>query len=183
LAGSFSKNLLPGIRVGFLVVPSYIRQRFVAIKQTTDLLTSPLNQRALHAYLESGHFSEHLERVRTAYRERRDAMLAAVAKHFPANATWRCPEGGMYLWITMPTPGPTATDLYLTAINYSVAFAIGSVFSASGSFTHTLRLSFVTQPPAAIEEGIRRLGKAWKELVNRHNKTIQTANYQPVHIL
>jgi len=183
LAGSFSKNLLPGIRVGFLVVPSYMRQRFVAIKQSTDLLTSPLNQRALHAYLESGHLTGHLAQVRTAYRERRDAMLAAVAKHFPANATWRCPEGGMYLWITMPTPGPTATDLYLTAINYSVAFAIGSVFSASGSFTHTLRLSFVTQPPAAIEEGIRRLGKAWKELVNRHNKTVQTANYQPVHIL
>ena len=183
VAGSFSKNLLPGIRVGFMVVPSYIRERFIAIKQTTDLLTSPLNQRALHSYLESGHLDKHLDQVRTAYRERRDAMLAAVEKHFPVDASWNCPEGGMYLWVNMPTPGPNATDLYLTAINYNVAFAIGSVFSASGSFTHTLRLSFVTQSPQAIEEGIRRLGKAWKELVNRHRQTAQPANYQPVHIL
>jgi 2-aminoadipate transaminase len=166
-----------------MVVPSYIRERFVAVKQTTDLLTSPLNQRALHSYLESGHLAEHLDRVRAAYRERRDAMLAAVEKHFPAEASWRCPEGGMYLWVTMPTPGPNATDLYLAAINYNVAFAIGSVFSASGSFTHTLRLSFVTQSPPNIEEGIRRLGKAWKELVSRHSKIAQPVNYQPVHIL
>jgi len=166
-----------------MVVPAYIRERFIAIKQTTDLLTSPLNQRALHSYLASGHLAEHLERVRTAYRERRDAMLAAVDRHFPSDASWRCPEGGMYLWVTMPTPGPSATDLYLSAINYNVAFAIGSVFSASGSFTHTLRLSFVTQPPDAIEEGIRRLGKAWKELMNRYDKAVQPANYQPVHIL
>ncbi len=183
LASSFSKILVPGIRVGFLVVPAYLHRRFIAAKQTTDLLTSPLNQRALHAYLESGHLAHHLDRVRRAYQQRRDAMLAAVARHFPAEARWQCPDGGMYLWVKMPAHGPSATDLYLTAINYNVAFAVGSVFSASGGFSHTLRLSFVTQPPDAIEEGIRRLGKAWKELTARHAKSNQPANYQPMHIL
>ncbi|MBN1991285.1 MAG: PLP-dependent aminotransferase family protein [Anaerolineae bacterium] len=184
LAGGFSKTLVPGIRIGYLAVPAYVRERLIAIKQTTDLLTSPLNQRALFAYLQSGHFSQHLNRVRTAYQERRDTMLAAVKQYFPAEARWRCPQGGMYLWVEMPSPGPTATDLYLTAINYNVAFAIGSVFSASGSFAHALRLSFVTHTPQEIQEGIRRLGKAWKELLARQAAAAAPAHYQPaLHIL
>ena len=185
LAGGFSKILVPGIRIGYLVVPSYLRERFIAIKQTMDLLTSPLNQRALHAYLQSGDFEQHLKQVRAAYKERRDAMLSAVERHFPAEATWSYPQGGMYLWVTMPADGPTATDLYLAAINYNVAFAIGSVFSPgnSSSFARSLRLSFVTNSPQEIEEGIWRLGKAWKELLSRHATTTQSG-YQPaVHIL
>ncbi|MFC1974994.1 PLP-dependent aminotransferase family protein [Chloroflexota bacterium] len=182
LAGGFSKTLVPGIRIGYLVVPSYLRERIIATKQTADILTSPLNQRALHAYLQSGHFAQHLNLVRTAYKERRDAVLAAVEQHFPAEASWHCPQGGMYLWVKMPPFGPTATDLYLSAINYNVAFAVGSVFSASGSFSRALRLSFVTNTPRKIEEGIRRLGKAWQELVVRHTQS-HPSNYQPVHIL
>jgi DNA-binding transcriptional MocR family regulator len=184
LAGGFSKILAPGIRIGYLAVPSYLRERLIATKQTIDLLTSPLNQRALHAYLQSGHFAQHLQQVRTAYQERRNAMLAAVEKHFPTEASWHCPQGGMYLWVKMPAPGPTATDLYLTAINYNVAFAVGSVFSASGSFSHALRLSFVTHTPQEIVEGIRRLGKAWKELLTRYTEVTPQSDYQPaLHIL
>jgi 2-aminoadipate transaminase len=183
LAGGFSKILAPGIRIGFLVAPVYARDRLLAIKQTIDILTSPLNQRALHAYLQSGHFSEHLRQVRAAYRQRRDAMLAAVQQYLPAEAQWQIPLGGNYLWVNMPPNGPSATDLYLAAINYNVAFALGPVFSTSGSFTHALRLSFVTQPPAAIEEGIRRLGKAWRELVNRYTYTLPQPDRLPVHIL
>lgn len=183
LAGGFSKILAPGIRIGFVLVPAYARERILAAKQATDILTSPLTQRALHAYLQNGHFAEHLQQVRAAYTERRDTMLAAVEQHFPAEALWRCPSGGMYLWITMPANGPTATDLYLAAINYNVAFAIGSVFSASGAFTHSLRLSFVTHPPQAIEEGMRRLGKAWKELAARRVHAVHLPERYPVHIL
>ncbi|HRV94415.1 MAG TPA: PLP-dependent aminotransferase family protein [Anaerolineae bacterium] len=172
-AGGFSKTLVPGIRIGYLVAPSQLQERLVATKQTTDILTSPLNQRALHAYLESGHFPIHLETVRNGYRTRRDAMLAAMAQHFPAEARWRCPAGGIYLWVEMPQPGPTATELYLTAINYNVAFSIGSVFSAGGFFAHAMRLNFAGCPPDVIEEGIRRLGKAWKELLARSNAMIE----------
>lgn len=168
-AGGFSKTLVPGIRIGYLVAPQSLQARLVTTKQTTDILTSPLNQRALHAYLRSGHFSTHLKTVRAAYKERRDIMVAAMEQHFPTEARWRCPTGGIYLWVEMPPHGPTATELYLIAINYNVAFSIGSVFSAGGLFAHAMRLNFAVRPPNEIEEGIRRLGKAWKELLARTN--------------
>ena len=179
-AGGFSKTLAPGIRIGYLTAPPLLHRRIVANKQTADIFTSPLNQRALHAYLQGDHFEQHLLRVRQAYRSRRNVMLAALGRHFPPEVTWRCPEGGIYIWVEMPTDGPTAIDLYLAAINYNVAFAVGSVFSASGSFTNAFRLNFVSQAPEQIEEGIRRLGKAWQELLARHMPT-DTApfNQQP----
>lgn len=161
----FSKSLVPGIRIGYMVVPRPLRERIIAAKQTADILTSPLNQRALHAYLAGGHFPHHLDTVRRAYRERRDAMLDAARRYFPAQARWRTPEGGLYLWVEMPDDGPTAADLYLAAINYNVAFAIGSVFSASGTTQRAMRLNFASRTPAEIEEGMRRLGKAWRELL------------------
>ncbi len=182
-AGGFSKTLVPGIRIGYLVAPAAMQERIIATKQTADILTSPLNQRALHVYLSESHFTGHLERVRRAYKARRDAMIDAAERHFPAEARWRCPTGGMYLWVEMPPTGPTATELYLTAINYSVAFSIGSVFSASGSFAHSLRLNFVAHRSEEIEEGIRRLGKAWKELLARPVETVEHSHRSAVHIL
>jgi len=182
-AGGFSKTLVPGIRIGYLIAPPLLHRRIVASKQTADIFTSPLNQRALHTYLQSGHFDQHLQRVRQAYRERRDAMLAAIQHHFPAEAHWRTPQGGMYIWVEMPPEGPSATDLYLAAINYNVAFAIGAVFSASGAFTNALRLNFVTYPPQQIEEGIRRLSKAWKELLTRYVNSDQMNHRAAMHIL
>ncbi len=182
-AGGFSKTLIPGIRIGYLAAPTAWRERVVAAKQTADILTSPLNQYALNIYLQSGHFAEHIFQVRRAYHERRDAMLAAARQYFPAGVTWRCPEGGIYIWIEMPPSGPTATDLYLAAINYNVAFAIGSVFSASGSFAHAMRLNFASCSPQEIEEGMRRLGKAWKELVGRKMTITQPSHRPAVPIL
>ena len=184
-AGGYSKTLAPGIRIGYLAVPKLLYERIVATKQTADILTAPLNQRALFTYLQSGHFDEHLHQVRRAYRERRDAMLAAAEQFLPAEARLNCPEGGIYLWIEMPPSGPTATDLYLMSINYNVAFALGSVFSASGSFTHALRLNFAAHAPTEIEEGLRRLGKAWHELVVRYGKRdVSQPNRRPaLHIL
>ncbi len=167
-AGGFSKSLVPGIRIGFLAAPHMLQERIIATKQTADILTSPLNQRALHAYLSTGHFAEHLELIRREYKIRRDAMLEAAHRYFPAGATWRSPAGGIYLWVEMAPDGPTATELYLTAINYNVAFSIGSVFSAGGGFSRAMRLNFAAQAPDIIEEGIRRLGKAWHELLARH---------------
>jgi DNA-binding transcriptional MocR family regulator len=166
-AGGFSKTLIPGIRIGYLVAPASLQERVVAAKQTADILTSPLNQRALDVYLKSGHFTQHLKRVQRAYQDRRDAMIEAAYRYFPAEARWSEPRGGMYLWVEMPAAGPSATELYLTAINYNVAFSIGAVFSASGRFSHAMRLNFVLHPPEEIEEGMRRLGKAWKELLSR----------------
>lgn len=171
-AGGFSKTLVPGIRIGYLIAPVILQERMIATKQTADILTSPLNQRALHTYLCSGHFEEHLNLVRREYKTRRDVMIEAAERYFPPEASWRVPEGGIYLWVEMSPDGPTATELYLTAINYNVAFSIGSVFSASGSFSRAMRLNFAVQPPEEINEGIRRLGKAWHELLARHSSTV-----------
>ncbi|MBE7551141.1 MAG: PLP-dependent aminotransferase family protein [Anaerolineales bacterium] len=175
LAGGFGKTLAPGLRIGYLVAPSAWQERVIAAKQTADILTSPLNQYALHSYLHSGHYADHLSLTRRAYRERRDLMAAAARRYFPQEAVWRCPAGGMYLWVEMPPSGPTATDLYMAAINYSVVFALGSVFSASNSFSHAMRLNFATPALDEIEEGMRRLGKAWKELLAR-NIRVQPVN-------
>jgi len=182
-AGGFSKTLVPGIRIGYLVAPEGLQERIVATKQTADILTSPLNQRALHAYLTGGYYPQHLATVRAAYQARREAMIKAAEQYFPAEARWRRPEGGMYLWVEMSANGPTATELYLTAINYSVAFSIGSVFSASGSFNYAMRLSFAAHAPDEIEEGMRRLGKAWKELLARPTRPAQSRRRPAVHIL
>ncbi|MCK6625864.1 MAG: PLP-dependent aminotransferase family protein [Anaerolineae bacterium] len=182
-AGGYGKTLAPGLRIGYLAAPSAWQERVIAAKQTADILTSPLNQHALHAYLQSGHYDEHLCLTRRVYRERRDLMIAAVQRYFPAEATWRCPTGGMYLWLEMPPSGPTATDLYLAGINYNVAFAIGSVFSASGAFSHALRLNFATPAADEIEEGMRRLGKAWKELLTRSLNVPQPSQRCAVPIL
>ncbi|MFQ5612876.1 MAG: PLP-dependent aminotransferase family protein [Anaerolineae bacterium] len=179
-AGGFSKVLVPGIRIGYLVAPRPLRERLIVAKQTADILTSPLNQRALHAYLAAEHLPGHLATVRRAYRERRDVMVSAAEGHFPAEARWRKPDGGLYLWVEMPPEGPTATDLYLAAINYNVAFAIGSVFSAGGSAQYAMRLNFASCAPDEIEEGLRRLGKAWRELLSR---APAASRPQGVHIL
>ncbi|MEA3345452.1 MAG: PLP-dependent aminotransferase family protein [Chloroflexota bacterium] len=161
---SFSKILLPGIRVGYVVAPRRIRERLVAAKRSTDLFTSSLMQRALAEYLAAGHLDRHLSRVRQVYRTRRNAMLDGLARHLSADARWNIPQGGLCLWVTLKSD-VSAVQLYLTAIGYGVAFAVGSVFFPQVSPSSSLRLNFAAYEPKLIEEGLRRLGKALREEV------------------
>ncbi|MGD2144157.1 MAG: PLP-dependent aminotransferase family protein, partial [Anaerolineae bacterium] len=163
---SFSKLLLPGIRVGYVTALAGLRDRLVTIKQAADLFTSSLMQRALTDYLESGHLDAHLATVHRVYRERRDAMLAGLARYMPAEARWTNPDGGLCLWLTLP-PSVSAAQLYLTAIDRGVAFAVGSVFFPEDPAPSALRLNFAAHPTARIEEGLRRLGRAVREHVGR----------------
>ena len=162
---SYSKNFIPGLRLGYLLTPMALQDRVVALKQTMDISSSSLNQRALHVYLERGLLPEHFKRVREAYKVRRAVILEAARRYLPRSARWQIPTGGLYLWIDMAADGPTATDLYLKTINYDVAFAIGSVFFAHNPSPYTLRLNYAVYPPEQIREGMRRLGKAWQELL------------------
>jgi DNA-binding transcriptional MocR family regulator len=167
---SFSKFLLPGIRVGYLALPQRLRerrrQRLIRGKQAADLLTNPLMQRALALYLEREGLPDHLATICDAYRERRDAMLAALARRMPSRTRWTQPEGGLCLWVTLP-PDVAAGELYLTAIEHGVAFALGSVFfprrRGTRSGASSLRLNFAAHPPVRIDEGLRRLGRAVRE--------------------
>lgn len=159
---SFSKILLPGIRVGYMVASGHIRERLIAAKQSADLFTSSLMQRALAEYLAAGHLDRHLAQVCRVYKARRDAMLDGLSRYLPDGAKWTVPLGGLCLWVTLPSRISTV-QLYLSAINYGVAFAVGSVFRPDGRSSSTLRLNFAANPPDRIEEGLRRLAKALRE--------------------
>lgn len=156
---TFSKMLMPGLRVGFLVAEGPVYSSLVDWKSLTDLNTSSLLQRAVEAYVTVGRYQSHLRRSCQIYRKRRDAMLRAVQNHLPGVRV-TAPQGGLYLWLRLPE-GLSSDDLLPLACAEGVTFAPGgSFFSDPREGAPYLRLNFVTQPPERIEEGIRRLGQA-----------------------
>ena len=161
-ASGFSKILLPGTRIGYLIAGGDLRDRLARVKQAADVCTPGLNQRAMHLYLASGALVGHLNRVRAELRMRCEAACDAARRYLPPGARWEEPTGGLYLWVQLPDDGPTAAELYVTAVQHGVAYAIGTLFHTDGGGNRHIRLNFATQPPARIEEGFRRLGEAWK---------------------
>lgn len=163
-ASGFTKNLLPGMRIGYVISNGAYYERLVRVKQAADISSPGLNQRAIHLMLERGVLAQQLERNNRELRRRRDVALDAAAKHLPPGARWNRPQGGLYLWVELPKTGPTAAELYISAIQTGVAYAIGNVFYTSGCGSYRLRINYAAQKPADIEEGFRRLGRAWREL-------------------
>lgn len=162
--GSFSKILAPSLRAGWAVVPEPLLPRLGMLKHAADVDTASLAQHAISAYLAAGRLPAHLTALREEYRHRRDAMLAALARHMPAGVQWNQPAGGLYVWVELPR-GFDATALLRVAVETAeVAFAPGEAFAATDAdaarHRHCLRLSFASFPPEQIEEGIRRLGQA-----------------------
>ncbi len=162
-ASGFSKILLPGTRTGYLIASGPLRDRLVRVKQAADVCTPGLNQRAMHVFLASGALAGHLNRVRTALRQRCEAACEAAERYLPPGTQWTPPTGGLYLWVRLPDEGPTAAELYITAIQHGVSYAIGTLFHTDGSGDRYLRLNFSAHPPERIEEGIKRLGAAWQD--------------------
>lgn len=161
--GSFSKTLSPGLRVGWVVAATPVIRQLVLMKQAADLHSATINQIAIHKVAEAC-FDPHVETVRAAYRARRDAMLAALAHHMPEGVGWTRPEGGMFVWVTLPE-GMDGADLLARAIEeYDLAFVPGRAFHADGSGANTLRLSFSCADEAMIEEGMKRLGQLLRSM-------------------
>jgi len=172
-ASGFSKIVLPGTRIGYLITKGQYWERALQVKQAADICTPGLNQRAMHHFLQSGALVGHLNRVRRACRERRDAALSAAQRYLPSGTRWSEPSGGVYLWLELPHDGPTAAELYVCAIQHGVAFAIGAMFYTDVSepdSAYRLRLNFAAQPPDQIEEGMRRIAAAWAELTSRQGR-------------
>ncbi|HEX8605507.1 MAG TPA: PLP-dependent aminotransferase family protein [Pseudoduganella sp.] len=156
--GSFSKVLTPGIRLGYVVAPLPLVRRLELAKQAADLHTAQLTQMVVHEVIKDGFLDRHIPTIRELYGNQCQAMLDAMAEHFPASATWTRPQGGMFIWVTLPKH-INAMELLDEAIKEKVAFVPGAPFYANEPETNTLRLSFVTVPPERIRQGIAILGR------------------------
>ncbi len=155
--GTFSKSIVPALRIGWVVAPQPVLQKLVLMKQASDLHTPTLNQMAMFKVADKIIF-DHAAGIRSIYRDRRDAMLAAMKDFMPAGVTWTEPEGGMFVWVTLPE-GLDAAELLAKAIpEIRVAFVPGAAFYPDRSGKNTIRLSFSVPPPERIREGIKRLG-------------------------
>lgn len=155
--GTFSKTLAPGLRVGWVCGAREVIARLDLIKQAGDLQSATLNQIAVSDVARDG-FDAHLDRLRETYAARRDAMLAALADHMPPGLHWTRPEGGMFIWVTLPDGMDGAALLERAIAEARVAFVPGGAFFPDGSGRNTLRLSFSRTAPEDIREGIARLG-------------------------
>lgn len=157
---TLSKVVAPGLRLGWVVAPPALRDALVVAKQARDLHTSTLDQRAAAAYLGSGALPGHLDRLRSTYGERLRALLAGLPAAVPEGSTWTGPEGGMFVWLTLPE-GHDAAALLPAAVREGVAFVPGAPFYADAPVANTARLSFVTLGVEEIGEALTRLRRAF----------------------
>ena len=160
--GSFSKVLAPGLRLGYVVAPEAVVPKLLQAKQAADLHTPGFNQRIVHEVIRNGFLRDHVPTIRARYRAQRDAMRAALTRHMPPGCRWNVPSGGMFFWVELGA-GVDATALLPRAVERGVAFVPGAAFYAAHPRSNTLRLSFVTVPPAQIERGIQLLAQALSE--------------------
>ncbi|MGW2818526.1 aminotransferase-like domain-containing protein [Streptomyces sp. NPDC001415] len=161
LLSSYSKIMAPGLRLGWVRAPRELLRACVIAKQASDLHTPTVNQLAAARYLADRDLDVHVDRVRAAYGERRDAMLMGLPEALPEGSTWNRPEGGMFLWARLPE-GSDATALLRTVVEHDVAYVPGAPFFAGVPDAAALRLCFVTSAPDEIREGLGRLGRALK---------------------
>ena len=162
--GTFSKILSPGIRLGWAVAPPPVMEKVVLGKQASDLCTSTLTQYFVREYFGAGRWSDYVESVSGIYRSRRDAMIEALGRHFPPQATWTEPEGGLFIWATLPEYIDTG-DLLAKALRRDVAFVPGQAAYVDGRGRSSMRLNFSGSGEDEIREGIRRIGKTIAEQV------------------
>lgn len=155
--GTLSKTLAPGLRLGWIVAPEEVVRRLVQMKQGTDLHTGTFVQMLAYETARGGFLDGHVRRIRKVYGERRDAMLAALEREFPAEVRWTRPEGGLFLWVTLPR-GIDSSAVLQDALREKVAFVPGASFFPDGGGEESFRLNFSYCRPEVIEEGIRRLG-------------------------
>jgi 2-aminoadipate transaminase len=163
--GTFSKILSPGIRLGWAVAPPPVMEKIVLGKQASDLCSSTLTQHFVREYFAEGRWREYVDSLVDIYRGRRDTMVDALRRHFPAEATWTEPQGGLFIWATLPEYIDTG-DLLAKALREDVAFVPGQAAYADESRgRNSMRLNFSGVGEEEIREGIRRIGKAIAEQV------------------
>jgi DNA-binding transcriptional MocR family regulator len=159
---SYSKVLMPGLRLGFLVAPPHMAERLLSQRRASDLCSPPLLQRTLAAFLQNGGLKRHLKRVLPLYRERRNALVAALQLHMPPAVQWTAPQGGFCTWLTMPNHHDFV-DLEQAALRQGWAVTPGEVFLAGPESRKSIRICFGGQPPEALQSGIQSVGQLVRE--------------------
>ena len=154
--GSFSKTFSPGMRVGWALAPHAVREKLVLAQEAATLCPPSFSQMAISAYLTQHDWQGQIKQMREMYRERRDAMMTALEDFMPAACTWNRPEGGFFVWLTLP-PGIDGKAMLPRAVTARVAYVPGTAFFADGFGSSAIRLSFCYPPPERIREGVRRL--------------------------
>lgn len=162
LLGTFSKIFVPGFRIGWVVANEQIIDKIVIAKQSADLCTPTLNQKIAFQYMDKGYFDENLKGIIKQYHEKRDNMLKAFKEYMPEGIKWTEPEGGLFLFLTLPEH-MDAEILFKKAIEKDVAFVLGSVFHCDGSGKNTMRINFSYMSKEKTTEGVKRLAQAIKE--------------------
>lgn len=164
LFGSFSKIVSPGMRLGWIVANEEIMEKIIIAKQASDLHSNYFTQRVVYQYLIDNNVDEHIEKIKKMYRNQRNLMVSMIEEYFPEGVKYTKPEGGMFLWVTLPE-GLSSMDLFDLAIKENVAFVPGKAFFTDGRGDNTLRLNFSNSNEEKIEKGIKRLGNAIYELM------------------
>jgi DNA-binding transcriptional MocR family regulator len=168
--GTFSKKLIPALRIGYLLAPRSLKANLAALKHAMDLGTSELMQYALAEFLERGYLRAHLRVTVPEYRRRRDALEDSLAKNLPKGVQWSHPENGVILWL--PTPPPLDADaLFEEAERQGVLISPGTLNGVNPSDRQGVRLLFCSEPPQRLAEGGRRLGRAWTAVERRSRET------------
>lgn len=165
LMGSFSKIIAPGLRMGWICARKEIMEKLLVAKQAADLHSNYLSQRIIHQYLLDNDIDNHIEKIKDAYGKRRDLMVNMMAEYFPDGVIYTKPDGGMFVWVTLPE-SVSSLDLFDLAIEENVAFVPGNPFYADDtSGNSTLRLNFSNSDDEQIEEGIKRMGVCLEKLM------------------
>jgi DNA-binding transcriptional MocR family regulator len=154
--GSFSKTFAPGFRVGWALAPHSVREKLVLAQESATLCPPQFSQMAISAYLSAHDWQGQIKQFREMYRERRDAMVGALSDLMPAACHWNVPDGGFYVWMTLP-PGVNAKAMLPRAVTARVAYVPGTAFFADGFGSSSMRLSYCYPTPERIREGVRRL--------------------------
>lgn len=161
--GTFSKTFCPGLRIGWVIAKPELLEKYIMTKQGTDLHTSTLSQQQIAYYIEHYDFDGHIARIKGSYKKKRDLMMGAIEAHFPKEVTYIKPEGGLFLWVTVPDHIDTK-ELLLQCIERNVAFVPGAAFFPNSQIKNTLRINFSNASEEEIERGILTLAeviKAW----------------------
>jgi 2-aminoadipate transaminase len=164
LLGSFSKIVSPGLRLGWICAKKNVMAKIIIAKQASDLHSSYLSQRIVFRYLTDNNIDKHILKIREAYQRQRDLMVSMIEKYFPEEVKFTKPEGGMFLWVTLPK-SLSSLRLFDLAKEENVAFVPGNAFYVDGGGDNTLRLNFSNSDEEKIEEGIRLLAEVVKKLL------------------